>query len=380
MQPDEYNPLPPEAHAFLDGTLSAEQEAEFRRRMDRDQRLASDVEGVRAALGLLKTLPVRDPGPGFAARVLDRVRDEEMGERARRRIRSARTPVWQHVAQVAAGAVAAAIVLALVAPGLRNDPGTATQGDAALVELAGTTADEDDLLPGLGEHFDRYRQLAIHMDALADMEGETQRLLIRSELELSGLQRRNVWLASQLAGLPVARQREYRRFLEGLDNAVEIIEREVTDSAAARRPVNIDLVRGTLAAVKAPDALVLRRAGAAGDRATPIAVASSSPEVAAYQAIRVAVYRNDHERALAACRAYLAPYSAGGKFVRPATIIAVACLLRLDRELEAAAEYERVFGLYEEKLTGADQRMLEGVMTAQERRQLQQARLELHGG
>lgn len=385
MQPDEYKPLPPEAHAFLDGTLNADQEADFRRRLDRDTELRNEVENVRVALGLLKTLPVKDPGPQFAQRVLERVRDNELGDRARKRIRNARTPIWQHVAQVAAGAVAAAIVLALVVPSGR-DNATKSPVDGVLFDVATVGASEDDLLPNLGEQYARYRQFSSHIGALEGADGDSQRLLIRAELDHAGLLRRNAWLAGQIGDLPVDRRREYQRFLDGLANAIEIIDRETTESAAEHRPMNLGLVQGALGAVRAPERLsrevyvhVRRQGGGRDGRMTVSPGLDVSPQLVAYAAVREAVYSNDTEATLAACRAYLAPYRVAGRFARPASITAIGCLLRLDRMQEAVSEYEQTFGTYGEKLTAADQQLLRNELSDAEFKQLQTARLKSRG-
>lgn len=383
MQPDEYKPLPAEAHAFLDGTLNAEQEADFRRKLDRDPALRADVEQLEAALGLLKAAPVKDPGPAFARKVLDRVRDEELAERARRRIAGARSPIWQHVAQVAAGAVAAAIVLALVGPAW-HDNAPANPDDALLATVAAVEPSEDDLLPSLGEQYTRYRNVADHVGSMQGVDGDSQRLLLRAELEHAGLPRRNAWLSSQLGSLPLERRREYQRFLDGLDNALDIIDRELAESAAEHRGVNVGLVQGALDGVKAPQRLTVevRCEVRRRDKSGVMNVSPGpdlNPELAAYAAVRAAVYANDPERIVAACDAYLRPYGKAGKFARPAVITMVGSLVRLDRAEEAAARYEQIFGLYEEKLTPDDWRMIERTMTAEEREKLRQGRRSLHG-
>jgi len=384
MQPDEYKPLPPEAHAFLDGTLKAEQEADFRRKLDRDESLRTEVEKLGAALDLLKTLPVKDPGVEFNKKVLARVRDNELAERARRRIRGARSPVWQHVAQVAAGAVAAAIVLALIGTG--NAPTTPLNpADQPLFDVAAVEPNEDDLLPNLGEQYAHYRRVASNVGSLADADGDSQRILLRGELDRAGLLRRNAWLAGQIASLPLERRREYQRFLDGLDNALEILERELSESAAENRVVNLGLVQGAMDGVYTPETLArqvhfeMRRYGGRSRDAVPVSPGLElSPELASYAAVRAAVYDNDLERIVAACDAYLSPYRKAGKFARPITITLAASLLRLNRPGEAAERYEQMFGVYEEKLTPADTRLMERLMTPMELARLQQARKSLH--
>ncbi|MBE7490262.1 MAG: hypothetical protein HS108_00655 [Planctomycetes bacterium] len=380
MQPDDYKPLPPEAHAFLDGSLGAEAEADFRRRLERDPALRDEVERLGAALNLLHTLPVKDPGPGFARRVLDRVRDVELADRARRRIRGARSPLWQHVAQVAAGAVAAAVVLALVGPSWRDS--APARPDGPLFETVAAEPAEDDLLPSLGDQYARYRAVADHVGALQGADAETQRLLLAAELDQSGLLRRNVWLNGQLGALALDRRREYQRFLDGLDNAIEIVDRELAQSAAERRPVNLGLVQGALDNVHVPPRLSrdvrleVRRSGPESGARRVSPGPETTPEQAAYAAIRAAVHANDHEAVAGACDAYLRGFP-GGKLVRPATLTLTAALLRLGRDRDAAARYEQVFGVYEEKRSADDVRLMERLLTPPERTRLKTARAAL---
>lgn len=392
MQPDDYKPLPPEAHAFLDGTLNAEQEADFRRRLDRDETLRADVESVRAALSMLKSLPVKDPGPAFSRRVLGRVRESELIDRARRRIVGARAPLWQHVAQVAAGAVAAAVVLALVGPDWRRAP--TTDGPAnPLVDVASAGVveavepNEEDLLPSLGEQVERFRKLSSHVGALSGLEKDSQRKLLRMELEYSDLQRRNYWLAGQLSGLPMERRREYRGFLDSLGSALDAMDRELTESAAERRPVNLAQVKLALQGVSTPNRFqtqqrfTVRRYGTAtsgtegGTRRISSPVAGD-PELESYAAVREAVYSNDLERILAACNAYsgeFGPYKSG-HFAKLSEITAVITLLHLNRVSDAASRYESLL----DRLKPEDGDLLAAQFLPEETRQLQAARKDLH--
>jgi len=279
--------------------------------------------------------------------------------------------------------VAAAIVLALVGPAWR-DNAPANPDDALLATVAAVEPSEDDLLPSLGEQYTRYRNVADHVGSMQGVDGDSQRLLLRAELEHAGLPRRNAWLSSQLGSLPLERRREYQRFLDGLDNALDIIDRELAESAAEHRAVNVGLVQGALDGVKAPQRLTVevRCEVRRRDKSGVMNVSPGpdlNPELAAYAAVRAAVYANDPERIVAACDAYLRPYGKAGKFARPAVITMVGSLVRLDRAEEAAARYEQIFGLYEEKLTPDDWRMIERTMTAEEREKLRQGRRSLHG-
>ena len=57
MEPADYQPLPQEAHDFIEGRLGADDERAFRRRLERDENLRRQVERVRATMALLRGLP-----------------------------------------------------------------------------------------------------------------------------------------------------------------------------------------------------------------------------------------------------------------------------------------------------------------------------------
>jgi hypothetical protein len=381
MQPDEYNPLPPEAHAFLDGRMDADAEADFRRRLNDDSALRENVEKLQGALAALKTLPVRDPGAEFTQRVMGRVREAELIERARRRIVGARTPLWQHFAQVAAGAVAAALVLALT--GVFNPAVQEVRPDPLDGVMA--TATEDDLRPALAEQQMRLRRVSDHIGTLAGADAEAQRMLLRAELEYPRLQRRNLWLSGQTAALPLERRREIQGYLDSLSRALAALDEELAESAAGGRPVDIARARNALRAVKAPQGIeghiYLSLQGNGASSALRVSTPENWPdEVRAYATLREATYSHDDARILAACEAYLRPYARGGKFVRAARLHEVACLVRLGRPAEAAQRYEQTFGLFEEKLEPADVLWLQEWMSQAELDQLRAARSALRGG
>lgn len=386
MKPEDYKPLPPQAHAFLDGTLDSEAEADFRRALDADPALRADVEELRDSLALLRAMPQQDPGPQFHERVMGRVRESELIDRARRRITGARAPIWQHVAQVAAGAVAAAVILALLGlPGREapqalpligaefNDAGTAERTDPS----------EEDLLPALGEQLERFRRMGLHVAGLTTADAESQRELIRAELEFSGLLRRNRWLQGELAGLSPRQRREYEDFLKGVAGAIAELDAELSRSTAENRSPDLGRISGMLDAVSAPariggeNRFRIERFGAGSPEALAVPVSAPqfrNPEVSAYAAIRAALYSNDTERTLAACRDYLRPHGTSGRFARQARLIEVACLLRLGRSPEAARGFEQTFGVFGEGLNALDQRALSELLSAREREQLRQAR------
>jgi len=377
MQPDEYNPLPPDAHAFLDGRLAPEAEADFRRRMDADPVLRTGVEKLHRALNLLKTLPARDPGPQFNDRVMGRVRESELIERARRRIVGARAPVWQPFAWAAAGAVAAALVLTLAgvfgAASLDPAPGQ--------IDLAAAPT-EDDLLPALADQYQRYRRLSTHVTGLQDADGAAQRQLLRVELELADLQRRGQWLGSQLAALSLERRREYQQFLDALAGAVDLAEHEL--ARGGEDTLDLSRISAALRAVRAPQSVGVR-AGMerAGSRVTGRRLAapeSWSEEVRAYAAEREALYGGGDKRILAACEAYLRPFGRGGRFVKDARLIEVASLVRVGRPGDAALRMELTFGPFAEKLEPRHSLWLEEQLTGPELEQLQAARAALRDG
>lgn len=387
MEPADYQPLPQEAHDFIEGRLGADDERAFRRRLERDENLRRQVERVRATMALLRGLPTKQPSEGFAERVLGRIRDGELIERARKRITSARTPLWQHIAQVGAGAVAAALVLAVVGvPGLfeRVTEGPAAPAVAA-VELGVVEAGEEDLLPALGDQYERYRRLSQQVAYVPVENPDTQRELIRMELELSDLLRRNRWLSGEVTSLPADRRREYRRFLDDLDSALAALDRELTDSAAENRPARTDVMRKTLSEVSVPLRLreecrytiVRTGTGPSGELGrSRVAAGAGDAEVRSYCAIREALYRHDLERVVSAAQAYRASFSRG-RFVKPAALQATAALLRLGREREAAQTYESAFPVYDEDLSMADLVLVRGLLAEDELAALSRARAAL---
>jgi anti-sigma-K factor RskA len=154
MEPAEYQPLPPEVHDYVDGRLSADAERDFERRMNASAQLRTQVEQLRQAIEMLRDLPAREPRPGFAERVVGRIREEDLAERARQRIVAAPVPLWTNAVQVAIGAIAASLVLAVIGmPGLweRTQPDIPGVGGEN-VAMAPT---ESDLLPALGDHSER---------------------------------------------------------------------------------------------------------------------------------------------------------------------------------------------------------------------------------
>lgn len=382
MQPDEYKPLPPQAHAFLDGRLNAEEEADFRRRMDNEPELSAGVEQLRSTLALLKTLPAREPAPGFNERVLGRVREVDLVERARKRITGARSPLWQHVAQVAAGAVAASIALALVGsfgPWSKPAPlGPAGPG----VDVAKAGASEDDILLNLSDQYDRYRHLAAHFDALGDVSPDAQRRLVRIDLEASGLLRRGQWLEDQIDGLPTERQREYRVFLQGLRAALQAADLEVAESAAESRPMDLARVNRSLGAVKAPTRLArdlsLSVPRGAVSAATGVSIVDkANPEMEAYGNVRVLVYSHDHQRVVGACNEYAKAFTRGN-YLKQAGIEAIHALVRLGQIEDAARRWDDVFGKYDDRSSPADLRMVNLLLTPAEVDSINTQRQALH--
>jgi hypothetical protein len=379
MKPGEYQPLPPEAHDYVDGRLSSDDERAFERRVKADPKLAEQVATLRASIALLNATPQHEPPAGFDQRVLDRIRTEELAERARKRILPAPAPLWQSIVQVAAGAVAAAVVLALIGlPGVFNrDDDSGVHDPSLTVSNASVEPTEADLLPVLAEQFTRFESLrrnVVHTDM---RDPDLQRQLIRLELELSGLSHSNQWLESEVARLPAEQRIEYRNFLSGLDAAVEVMHREISDSRRDQRPVNLPQVRAALLGVETPSTLsrgyrvTVRSELAPGAQ---VSIQDALPaELRLYAEIRHADYRHDAEAMLAAADTYLGSFSSG-YLADHATAAAVAALLRLGRERDAAVRFNSHFSQWDDDLTPAQQSMLRGIFTEAEKVRLQSAR------
>jgi anti-sigma-K factor RskA len=384
MKPGDYQPLPPEAHDYVDGRLSEEQEKAFERRLESDPQLAAQVQALRASVQMLHDLPEHEPPAGFDDRVLERIRNLDLAESARKRILPAPTPLWQNVVQVASGAVAAAVVFAIFGlPGIFGSEQPAGEPDSALaVTPMSAEPSEADLLPTLAEQFARFESLRRNVMHTEVADPDLQRQLLRLELELSGLGHGNEWLSSEVSRLPADQRLEYGAFLANLEGALEKLNHELTESRLDQRPVNLPQVRGALLGVQAPPVLtrayrVQVQAALPADAVVPVS-GSVSDEVRLYARVRHADYRHDADAMLKAAEDYLEHYG-NGHLADHAAASSVAALLRLGRDRDAALRFNLYFSEWDSDLTDAQQAMLQGIFKEAENIRLQTA-LDALGG
>jgi hypothetical protein len=343
MKPADYQPFPPEVHDFVDGRLSAEAERGFERRMAANPQLREQVDALRKAINLLRDLPPAAPAIDFDKKVIGRIREEELADRARRRIMASPRPIWQHAVQVGLGAMAASLVLALIGlPGVFETEAPAFSGSgggSAVPEVAPT---EGDLLPVLCDHYERFASLRRNIAGTTLDNADLQRQLLRIEVEASDLPRRQRWLMPAVADLPMDRRIEYETFLHELDRALRILETEV----GSGRKVDLGRVRAALQSVNVPQDLVagyeiVARAGMPGTRKL-VHDATIPEELRQYAEVRAADYRHDPRAVIAAAEAYLANWGQGS-FVDQARAARVGALLRLGRNSEAARYFDETF-------------------------------------
>jgi anti-sigma-K factor RskA len=346
MKPADYQPFPPEAHDFVDGRLSAEAERDFERRMAANPQLREQVEQLRKAITLLRDLPPAAPAIDFDKKVIGRIREEELADRARRRIMASPRPLWQHAVPVAIGAMAASLVLALIGlPGVfeTEAPVFPGSGGGEVAEVAPT---EGDLLPVLCDHCERFASLRRNIGGTTLDNADLQRQLLRIELEASDLPRRQRWLMPSVADLPLDRRVEYEVFLLDLDRALRVLETEVDASSRGGRNVDMGRVRAALQSVNMPQGLtigyeIVARAGMRGTR--ELVHDSAVPEeLRQYAEVRAADYRHDPRAVITTADAYLANWGQGN-FADQARAARVGALLRLGRNSEAARYFDEVF-------------------------------------
>lgn len=389
MDPGEYQPLPSEVHDFVDGRLSPADERDFQKRMAANPKLKQQVHTLQGAIALLHALPTREPAAGFEQRVLGRIKTEELAERARRRIRTAPAPLWQHIAQVAAGAVAAAVVLAIIGvPGVFEDKPASQEGGQVALDLQPVTSQptESDLLPVMGDHFARLQVLRRNVSAIemfdARSDADTQRSLLQLELEMSELGRRAPWLSAEVARMPADRRNEYFAFVESLSRALADVTAESARSRADDRAPDLALVRQTLDSVKAPERLTRQyhfESRLLDSERAPRLLSNAedaNSELALFAVVRKAEYDNDPEGVIAAAEAYIAAYSRG-RLVDQAHLAAIHALLKLGRSLDGAALYERHFGEYEADLSPARLSLVKRTLTEAQRKAIAAAMDEL---
>jgi hypothetical protein len=373
MKPGDIEPFAPEVHDYVDGRMSSDDERDFTRRLRVDPVLRGQVEHLRAALKLLHDLPPCEPPVGFEERLRERLHHEDLAERARKRILPAPTPWWQPVVQIGAGGLAAAVLMLIIGvPGWR----AVTDSDSAPLGLVGQGADplEADLLPKLAEQYTRFESLRRNITYTQIADSDKQRELLRLELQLSGLHGGNPWLAGEVSRLPAAERAEYMGFVNGIESALERVEQEISESRRTRRAVNMLVVRRALHDVQTPQTLTRGyRVRVLSDHPDGVNLSDSNvgDDVRLYAKIRQADYRHDPQAMLAAANAYLRAYGHNGTFSDQAAVAAVAALLRMGSEREAAMRYNSHFPESSDTLSIRRTPVVEGLFTSDEKQRLQ---------
>jgi hypothetical protein len=355
----------------VDGRLSADDERDFERRLERDPGLKNQVESIKRSIELLAKLPVLEPKEGFDDRVIGRVREEELANRARKQIIAAPVPLWQHVVQVGLGAAAAALVLAVIGvPGMFGPDPDDLQGSGG-GPVARVAPTEDDLLPALADQAARFDSLRRNVAHTRLTDPHLQRQVVSMELEYSDLMRRNRWLSEQVAELPASRRARYQEFLAELDQALGAVASELNDSQREGRGLNTALIDARLAKVRTPegavsnyklhaDTGVILPPGEEERMAT-----GAISEVVLYALIRQADYRHDHNAVIDAADLYLRHFDRG-LFKDHANAAAVAANLRLGSDKAAAERFKARFGEYDEDLEPGQLDLVRGLLTVPE--------------
>lgn len=385
MEPADYKPFAPEVHEYVDGRMSADAERDFERRLGANPELKRQVDALRRSIELLGDLPVQQPREGFDQRVIGRIREEELAERARKQIITAPMPLWQHVVHVGLGAAAAALVLAVVGlPGMFQGEPENMEGTGGGAPVARVTATEDDLLPALADHNARFDTMRRNVAATRVDDPDLQRQLIAMELQYSDLGRRNVWLSEQITDLPAGKRGAYEQYIARLDAALQAINEEVARSRTERQPVDMEVVRRALAAVPAPE-------GKLGEYRISVRGASPLPEpgvaaigddgqrldeITLYSLVRQAEYRHDHHAVIEAADFYL-KWQSRGRFTDQANAAAIAAHLRLGHDLDAGRRFRDKFGDYDEDLQPGQLELVRNLLTTEEFTRLQAARAAL---
>ncbi|MBK8208166.1 MAG: hypothetical protein IPK87_15425 [Planctomycetes bacterium] len=377
MEASEYQPYPPEIHDFVDGRMDADAERAFRRRMETNAALAEQVEQLRHAIKLLHEIPAKQPPAGFDERLIGRIREEELADRARTRILPAPRPLWQHVVQVGIGAVAAALVLAVIGvPGMwdTNDP--EIEGTGGLVSDA-VAPTEEDLLPSLGDHYERFDSLRRNVSAMRVIDIDQQRQVLRIEMDSSDLVRRNLWLAGEVSRLPANRRVEYVTFLSQLDSALSAVDTEISASSRDLRAVDLARLEAALAGVKAPGTLqegyLLATRRSVPDPRGMVAEGEQPLELQLYASIRRADYRHDPQGVIDAADELLRRRGRS-EFKDYAHAAKVEALIRLNRDAEAAKYFNDSFSAFDSDLSEQQQAMLRAFFKDGDKLRLQAAR------
>ena len=375
MEPSEYTPLSREAHAFIDGLLDAEAERTFVRRMERDPALKQRVDEIQAARKMLSSVALIEPPADFDAGLRERLRYVDLAGQARERIGRVGAPLWQRFAQIAAGALAASVVLTILLPGA-SEPAPSPANVPGIAEFSTVAAvSESDVLPVLADQFDRYRELKRNV-LYSGVEGHSLRDLVRGELELSDLGPRCKRLRALVEGLPEPQRREYLRFFNTLADCCESIDAELVRARNEGRELDMAALNSTLAAVYLPRrlsdgrAMMVTRVGPSSRESTAARVSvGSDRELSLYLTAREAHYARDYDAAAKAFGAYLAEYSRG-RFADCAKAGKAVALLRAgytDLALDAWVSEVRDHGKRTALLDSTDQQLFR---QAEQERQL----------
>jgi hypothetical protein len=382
MKPSDYQPFDADVHEYVDGRMTADAERDFERRLERNPELKQQVDGLRKALQALRELPVRQPAEGFDERVMARIRELELADRARQQIVSAPVPLWQHVVQVGLGAAAAALVFAIVGmPGLFDGSDALDLPQNGGGDVARVSATEQDLLPALADQHARFESMRRSIACTRVSDPFEQRELLSMELQNSELSRRNAWLRVQVAELPANQRAPYDRFLATLDDALNTLGDEITASQQEGRPVNMSVVDGALARVQSPrgpieHVRISNNSGQLVPEGERVG-ARNLDDVALYSLVRRAEYRHDHESVIDAVEVYLA-HMKTGRYKQHAIASAIAAHLRLGQDREAAARFTGL-GEYDEDIAPGQLDTLRGMLTQAEFTRLNAARKALRG-
>jgi hypothetical protein len=382
MEPADYQPFAPEVHDYVGGRMTAEAERDFERTLGGNAELKRQVDLLRKSLDLLHSVPMQEPKEGFDQRVIGRIREEELADRARKQIVAAPAPLWQHIVQVGLGAAAAALVLAIVGvPGMFQDDTDKLDGTGgeASAPVARVSATEDDLLPALADHNERFESLRRNVAHTSVSDPDLQRQFISMELQYSDLQRRNRWLADQVALLPPGKRAKYEPFLKNLEQALAAVDQEISQSTGDRRAVDMQAVMAALDPVQALRGEVAKyKLSANGgsivpDSSTQPADTGKLAEVGLYALVRRADYRHDCVAVIDAADVYVRKFPQG-YFVDEANAAGVAANLRLGDDAAAARLFLEKFGDYDEDLAPGQLEIVRGLLTSDELERLEVAR------
>lgn len=332
MNPAEYQPLPAEAHAYIDGLLDADGERAFLRRLEHDDALRQRVEEIQAARSMLQSVALVEPPVGFDEALRERLRRVDLAAQARERIGRGGVPIWQRAALVALGALAASVAVVVI---LHSDstPSPLPAVNSVLSENAVAGASEADLLPVFADQYDRFREFRRNV-LYSNVAGHARRDLVRGELELSELGPRCRRLRGVVAGLPDPSRREYLRFFDSLASCCDAIDEELVRARNEGRELDNSVLNATLASVYLPQRLsddrtvqVARIGPSTRNAETSRVSIGSDRELTLYLTAREAFYARDYDAAAKAYSAYLAEFGRG-RFADGAKASRAVALLR----------------------------------------------------